>query len=122
MTTSGLITSGVVADIGVVTLDRNVDTRVGEIGGCGVTAILGASIVVITESSRLWSVYAALFRVTSIDGTCVVIVAGGADINRSENTLSGLVVGMVGPVANILGTVVAVVTISVNLTSRRRTQ
>jgi len=87
-----LITSDIVAHISVVTLDRNMSTRVGQISGSGVTAIDGTSVVVIAEVLSLRSVSTSLHRVAGINSTGVLVVTSSGNINRSEYTLSSLVI------------------------------
>jgi len=64
-------------------------------------------------------VLASYLGVARVNGAGVLVVAEGSKL-RSVDALSSLVLGVIGPVALIIGASVVVVTISVDGAGRRR--
>lgn len=117
--TSGKVAGGIVADVFPYTGDSSVSARVGGVFGERIASILCAGVLIITEVGGQVDVFASDRGVARVDGASVLVIAERG-VLRSVYALSSLVLGLVGPITNIIGTGVVIIAISVYGAGRRR--
>jgi hypothetical protein len=97
-----------------------VGTRVGEVKGLRITGIIRASVVVVANGGNVL-VDTSHDGVTRILSARVLIITIRG-IEGRDDTLGSLVVSLVRPVADVSGTHISIITISINRAGRRRTE